>query len=161
MAKTNIKLEMLNPNHAIELENKHVIDMAEFMMLLIMYDNMVKSEKEHESNSDALYELHWIIRDIKTDAIGGLIGLTGINHKDKKATLLTADIQESKMILKSCKLIENYCINTLKLNSVEGFADRGINLDFWKKFGYTTKSGGNTPEDIFFFTKVFNNVKKR
>lgn len=162
MAKTNIKLEVLNPKHAIELKDKHVIDMTEFMMLLIMYDSMVQSAKEHKSNPSALYSVHWVVRDTQiinnanNNNIGGMIGLDNINIKNKTATLLTADIQESKMILEACQFIEDYCINNLKLNLVHGHASREANLAFWEKFGYTTKRASDGIKGLFYFTKIFD-----
>jgi len=153
--KETVKIELLSPNHVIELKDKGFIDMYEFLFMLQVYSNMVQSVNEHNRNPETLYELHWVVRDIKTDNIGGMIGLSEINHKDKRAALRTADVQRSKIITKACTFIENYCIDNLKLNSVYGHADRDATIAFWKKFGYTTKTASKDVKGAFLFEKIF------
>lgn len=119
----------------------------------------------HKLNPSKTYDEQFVIY---TDGgkIAGMCGLDNIDTTNKKdAELWGLAFKGQTQTIESVKILEDYCINTLNLNSIYGKVqsmNRACRL-FWEKYGYDNKTveqnvqvSKHNPNiaDIYTYTKI-------
>lgn len=94
----------------------------------------------HKFNSSKPYDEQFFVYN-ENSKLAGMIGLDDIDITDKKAEIWGLAFKGNNQTLESIKILENYCINTLNLDSIYGkvqSTNRACRL-FWEKYGYDKK----------------------
>ena len=118
----------------------------------------------HKFNPDKQYDEQFFVYD-ENGKIGGMVGLDNIDIRNKTAEMWGLAFKGQTQTIESIKLLEDYCIDTLKLNSIYGkvqSSNRACRL-FWEKYGYDIKTVENNVRiskrnpniaDMYTYTKV-------
>lgn len=118
----------------------------------------------HTLNPSKTYDEQFVIY---TDGgkIAGMCGLDNIDTQNKNAEMWGLAFKGQTQTIESVKILEDYCINTLNLNSIYGKVqsmNRACRL-FWEKYGYDNKTveqnvkvSKHNPNiaDIYTYTKI-------
>lgn len=117
----------------------------------------------HKLNSAKTYDEQFFVYD-ESGKIGGMVGLDNVNIKNKNAEIWGLAFKGQTQTIQSVKILEDYCINTLNLNSIYGkvqSTNRACRL-FWEKYGYDAKTLDSNVQvskhnpniaDIYIYTK--------
>jgi RimJ/RimL family protein N-acetyltransferase len=110
-----------------------------FMALYLA--NTKRKQLAHKFNPLKQYDEQFFVYD-EHGKIGGMVGLDNIDTKNKNAELWGLAFKGQTQTIESVKILEDYCINTLNLNSIYGrvqSTNRACRL-FWEKYGYDKKT---------------------
>lgn len=139
-----------------------------FYMFLSLYIINTKCKKiAHKLNPACKYDEQFIVYNERGE-IGGMCGLDNIDTKNNKnAELWGLAFKGNNQTIESVKILENYCIDKLNLNSIYGKVQSN-NIAcryFWERYGYDSKTEmKNVPisehnpkiSDIIIYTKYLS-----
>ena len=132
-------------------------------MVLYLVDTK-RRQIVHKITPIKQYDEQFFVYD-ENGKIGGMVGLDNIDTNNKNAEIWGLAFKGQTQTIESVKLLEDYCINTLNLNSIYGkvqSSNRACRL-FWEKCGYDTKTVENNVQvskhnpniaDIYTYTKM-------
>ena len=118
----------------------------------------------HKLNPTKVYDEQFVVYN-QDGQIGGMVGLDNIDTTNKNAELWGLAFKGQTQTLESVNILEDYCINTLNLDSIYGkvqSTNRACRL-FWEKHGYDNKTVENNVRvskhnpniaDIYTYTKI-------
>lgn len=138
-----------------------------FNMFMVLYILSTKyKEFTHKLNPIKTYDEQFLVRD-KSGKIGGMMGLDNIDLTNKKAEIWGFAFKGNTETVPALRLLEDYCINALQLDSVYGKvqSENRASKYFWTKYGFDSvelekgvrvSSHNPTISDIYTYTKVLS-----
>jgi len=114
-----------------------------FYIFMTLYIADTKRKKiAHTFNPSKSYDEQFFVYN-ESGKIGGMVGLDNIDTKtNKNAEVWGLAFKGNNETIASIKLLEEYCINTLGLNSIYGKvqSQNRASRYFWEKYGYDEKT---------------------
>jgi RimJ/RimL family protein N-acetyltransferase len=114
-----------------------------FALFVVLYIATTTGRKiAHKFDPKKLYDEPFYVYD-EDGKIGGMMGLENIDVvKNKDAEMWGFAFKGYNQTMESVKILEDYCINTLHLNSIYGRvqSDNKASRYFWARYGYDSKT---------------------